>query len=104
MPSEINDRTREKTPLPQLRARHAMRRIEEIKGKSPGNYLGYVKSLPATILKNGLGQAIAMELMGAQKDDGHERLYADCEQWLCGGWPRRTAEEQTISKSALIKA
>jgi CRISPR-associated protein Cmr5 len=94
-------------PVPQRRPRHALERIEDLNGKPPGNYVSYVKALPATIIKNGLGQAIAMELMGAQKDDGHKRLYQDCEQWLCAGWstsPIRRPAEELNNRGALIKA
>jgi CRISPR-associated protein Cmr5 len=81
-------------PVARLRSRHALERIDQLKGKTPGHYVSYVKALPATIIKNGLAQALAMEL-AAQKDPGHRRLYQDCAQWLCSGWPaspiRRTA-------------
>ncbi len=75
-------------PLSKLRARHALERIEchvKLQKKDPkqlGKYVSYIKGLPANILKNGLGQAMAMERMGATKDDGHKLLYKDIEDWL----------------------
>ncbi|MTI96662.1 MAG: type III-B CRISPR module-associated protein Cmr5 [Firmicutes bacterium] len=74
----------------QNRAKFALDQIkkyQETKDSSwQSNYQSYVKSLPATILMCGLGQAMA-SLMS--KDDGnlasaHGRLYADMQQWLCG--------------------
>ena len=75
-------------PLSKLRARHALERIErhvELQQADPkqlGKYVSYIKGLPASILKNGLGQAMAMERMGAAKDTGHALLYQDVQDWL----------------------
>ncbi|WP_321338128.1 type III-B CRISPR module-associated protein Cmr5 [uncultured Cohaesibacter sp.] len=86
--------------LAQKRAKHALAQIlalveleEQKKGNKPnahgcGNYLAFVKSLPATIILSGLGQAMAMEKAGSSKDGdvglGHEYLYAHMNDWLCG--------------------
>lgn len=72
-----------KPSLDQRRAAHALARIEELgKGdaKIAGKYVGHVKALPATILSNGLGQALATEL--AAKDDAHDRLAGHVARWL----------------------
>lgn len=77
----------------ELRARFALERIVSLGGTAPGEYLSYVKSLPATILRSGLGQALTMEAVGKAKEGtspaGHARLYGDMEAWLIGadGWP-----------------
>ena len=72
----------------QNRALHAFQRIEDLP-EERGNYLSYVKALPATIIMSGLGQAMAMEKAGV-KDRGHCLLYKHVESWLCNidgsGW------------------
>lgn len=72
----------------QDRALHALKRIEALPDER-GNYLSYVKALPATIIMSGLGQAMAMEKAGV-KDPGHVLLYRHVESWLCNmdgeGW------------------
>jgi len=75
--------------LAQRRAAHALNcvRLQEKTGaNSYGNYVSYTKSLPATILMNGLGQAAATLLSKAKGDtkDAHHLLYADLQSWLCG--------------------
>ena len=75
--------------LAQKRAAHALQAIETI-GNDYGNYVSYVKALPAAIIMSGLGQAMAMEKAGASKTGdvrkGHERLYEHMQSWLCTGW------------------
>ena len=74
----------------QKRAGNALRKIEGLAGaddkRKYGNYRAYVNGLPATILTNGLGQALAMELAGSGKDVGHRLLYDHLDDWLRGGW------------------
>lgn len=65
--------------LEQKRARDALRRIKELESE-PGNYVNYVKALPATILTNGLGQALATEC--AATDKGHHKLADHLACWL----------------------
>jgi len=68
--------------LEQQRAAHALEQILELKQKGAyGNYVSYVKALPATILANGLGQALAT--LKAQGQDGHDLLFAQISCWLC---------------------
>jgi len=73
--------------IEQLRAKHALEKIcnpdgsvKELKDK----YKSYVSALPANILQNGFGQAMAMEL-AADKDKGtaHKELYRHIQSWLC---------------------
>lgn len=69
--------------LDQLRAAHALARVEELaKGdaKLAGKYVGYVRALPATILSNGLGQALATEL--AASDSARPKLAEHVARWL----------------------
>ncbi len=76
--------------LDRERAKHALALITAMKNpedKPSGNYVNYVKGLPAAILQNGLGQAMAT-LLSASKGDpenksDHRRLYNQMEGWLC---------------------
>ncbi|SEN68942.1 type III-B CRISPR module-associated protein Cmr5 [Lihuaxuella thermophila] len=79
--------------LDQKRAMHSLERVKEIekKHKNQGNgqfaddYAGYVVRLPADILSNGLGQALAQLLAAAKdkKEDPHRLVYQDLQSWLC---------------------
>lgn len=81
--------TEQKQSLDQRRAKHALERIKTRQGDDTkqSDYLSYVKALPATILQNGLGQAMATLLAAAKgkENDPHHRLYQDVQSWLCGG-------------------
>lgn len=72
--------------LAQRRAAHALKCVEAYVGKSYGNYVNYVESLPTTILMNGLGQAAATLLSKAEGDltKPHGLLYENLRDWLCG--------------------
>jgi CRISPR-associated protein Cmr5 len=54
-----------------------------------GKYVSYVKSLPAAILMNGLGQASATLLAQAKgnPNDPHKILYNHIDRWLCSDFP-----------------
>lgn len=67
------------------RAEHALHAVDAIKDKDTGHYVSYVSALPATILQNGLGQALATLLSAAEgkRDDPHHRLYDQMQSWLC---------------------
>ncbi len=86
-------------PLARRRAKDALKKIKTMvpepgEQAQYGNYVSYVKALPATIIMSGLGQALAMEKAGANKSGdvkaGHERLYRHLNNWLCNaggtGW------------------
>ena len=66
----------------QERASHALEKINEL--KDYGNFVSYANSLPASIVMNGLGQAMAFELSSGKKDIGHKELYRIMQDWLCG--------------------
>ena len=74
--------------LEQKRAQHALNEVRRFKRElSPEErqkFVSYVESLPANILANGLGQAMAMLLAQANgvKDDPHYRLYGVLQEWL----------------------
>lgn len=74
--------------LEQDRAHHALIQIKNLTNRPElwqGRYKSYVKGLPASILSNGLGQALAT-LLSASKEgstDPHYVLYEHIEQWLC---------------------
>ena len=73
--------------LDQRRAKHALARIrKQQKHPRQSEYLSYAKALPASILQNGLGQAMATLLAAGKSndDDPHFLLYRDLEDWLCG--------------------
>jgi CRISPR-associated protein Cmr5 len=69
--------------LEQRRAAHALKAIQDL--RDYGNCASYIDALPAAILNNGLGQALATELAG--QDRGHKKLYELMQEWLCGNDP-----------------
>ena len=71
------------------RAKHALDKVNSVKDDSSSEkFRSYVERLPATIVMNGLGQAMAMELYQSNKDEGksdaqaHELLHDIVEEWL----------------------
>ncbi|MGO9113615.1 MAG: type III-B CRISPR module-associated protein Cmr5 [Thermoguttaceae bacterium] len=72
----------------QQRARHALDKVKKVaarEDKFTKEYKRYAKSLAATIVVNGLGQACATLLAQAKGDhDAHRELYDHLEDWLCG--------------------
>ena len=76
-----------KTAPELARAKHSLACVELVKADDnvPNEkYLSYAESLPATILMNGLGQAVASLCSAAKekKKDPHWILYRDLEGWL----------------------
>lgn len=76
--------------MEQKRAAHALEKVEQINKlheDEQKKYSSYVKSLPAAILMNGLGQAAAGLLARAKgkPEDMHYKLYINLENWLCAG-------------------
>jgi CRISPR-associated protein Cmr5 len=92
----------------------ALQQLRDESGKpapSPATqYRAYVRSLPATILANGLGQALAMELAGAAKREGHGLLIDHVCAWLTDeqGWQhspyRGTVPDNNYRSIRLINA
>ena len=76
-------------PLSRLRAQHALAAAQGLipTRNQIDNYVSHVEGLPARILRNGLGQAMAMERMKSPTDLGHKLLYEQMERWLIDGWP-----------------
>lgn len=77
------------TTIDQRRAAHALQRTRELaySDKAPGHYvsyISYVSALPAVIVTNGLGQALATELAKAKgkESDPHCLLYTHIAGWL----------------------
>ncbi len=73
--------------LEQKRATFALSRINARKSLAAGDqkkYVSYVNALPATIVMNGLGQALAAELAAAEGDvrNPHRLLYDDVAGWI----------------------
>jgi len=75
--------------LDQERAAHALSKARLLKNENDPDradkFASYVERLPATILNNGLGQALATLLAQAKGDhkDPHYRLYVFIQDWLC---------------------
>jgi CRISPR-associated protein Cmr5 len=82
--------------LGQKRAAHALEAVKRLeKDNNYGNFGSYVQRLPATIVMNGLGQAMASELAAARgcKDEderAHKILFELVESWLqkCNAYPK----------------
>lgn len=66
--------------LEQKRAKHALEQVKALQKDRPGNYLSYVNALPAAILMNGLGQALATER--AASDQAHHKVARHVSEWL----------------------
>jgi len=71
------------------RAADALNKVYQIKErgdvKAQERYVSYVERLPAMILTNGLGQAMAYLLQAAsrEKTPEHRWLYENLQDWLC---------------------
>ncbi len=69
--------------LEQKRAKHALEKIKAVKQDKADDYVRHVKALPAAILMNGLGQALATELASGKNDNDPHRLLANhVSEWL----------------------
>lgn len=73
--------------LDQLRAQFALKCIRELEvlgEEKYGHYVSYVSALPATIVMNGLGQALTTQLAKAKGNSEHPRrlLYNHVARWL----------------------
>lgn len=75
--------------LDRQRADDALQRIRALKPQGVetyGNYVSFVKALPAVILQTGLGQTLATELAasgtGNATQKGHKCLFNDVNRWL----------------------
>jgi len=77
----MTENSSERRTIEQKRAEHALQMIKQIETKEYGHYVSYVSSLPATIVMNGLGQALVTLL--AKNDRAHRMLYDHVADWLC---------------------
>ncbi len=70
--------------LDQKRAIHALKNIKSIDKENDGYYTSYVSAFPATIVMNGLGQALVTQLAQAKgkKENSHYLLYKHVASWL----------------------
>ncbi len=84
------------------RAETALRKVRNIKEtldvEEADRFASYVEGLPAAILTNGLGQALATLLSksGQGRKDPHYKLYECVQDWLCrdsSQAPYRLAED-----------
>ncbi len=74
-----------KTTLDQDRAAHALEKIRSMQGNHDGMYVSYISAMPATIVMNGLGQALITQLSKAKKGqagDSHRLIYEHLCDWL----------------------
>lgn len=78
--------------LEQKRARYALAAIraytvDGVPEEDARKYATLVRSLPAMVLSNGLGQALAYLLADAERDRGKPsyKLYDQLQSWLVGG-------------------
>jgi len=79
IPNKSDNRT-----LDQKRAEYALQKVKEIEKQKYGHYVSYVSALPATIVMNGLGQALVTLLAKAKSNpnDPHRMLYNHVAGWL----------------------
>lgn len=76
------------------RMMHSWEKIKEMKKGHDSDvgddYATYVTQLPAAILMNGLGQALAQLRAAAkqQENEPHELLYQHIQEWLCQDIPQ----------------
>lgn len=88
-----DERVNNKQTWDHQRAIHAWSKVKEMKKFKPevgDDYASYVASLPASILMNGLGQALAQLKVAAkqQENEPHELLYQHIQDWLCQDIPQ----------------
>ncbi len=76
--------TSTKSTLDQQRAAHALTMIHKLDpNKYDGMYVSYVSALPAMIVMNGIGQALATELAKDKGNDkSHRHLFDHVTDWL----------------------
>ncbi len=67
--------------LEQKRAEHALKIVRGLIEQPHGKFRSHADSLPAAIVMNGLGQAMAFEL--SKKEEDHKALYGAVQSWLC---------------------
>lgn len=84
--------------LDQQRAEHALQQVRELQDKEYGHYVSYVSALPATIVMNGLGQALVMLLAkaGGKIQEPHYYLYDHVASWLCKQIPDLTGDTEHL--------
>lgn len=98
----------------QQRAQHALGKVQEVSGERAPEYLALVKSFPATIVMNGLGQACAMLLAKAEGNEAgasaHRCLYDHLAEWILnhtGIYPAQTdgrqGKKQTDSQTGKLE-
>ncbi|RPF46999.1 CRISPR-associated Cmr5 family protein [Thermodesulfitimonas autotrophica] len=94
--------------LEQKRAKHALDKVRNIKdnyrGEQQENFVSYVERLPATILTNGLGQAMAMLLAQAKnkEESAHYLLYNALKDWLCRNDPEAPYKGESDLMAAIV--
>jgi CRISPR-associated protein Cmr5 len=77
--------------IQQLRAAHAWQKIESLKAddKLRKEFSSLVRSLPAMILTDGLGQSLAFlqAKAGGKTDSAHSAVYTIVSEWVCSQYP-----------------
>jgi len=90
------------------RMKYARDKTMEMKKYDPqvgDDYASYVNSLPAEILINGLGLALAQLRAAAkqQENDPHELLYQHVQGWLCQDVPQTPYPKSMDLLEAIMK-
>ncbi len=92
----------------QVRAKSALAQINRLKANekftAEGKFVSYVKSFPAMIHQNGLGQAVAFCRSKAKSDnklqaEAYQTLYDILQAWLCQSSEPESSHTQPFSKS-----
>lgn len=93
----------------QKRAEHALKKIQALQEEGYGhygNYVSFVKALPATILQIGLGQALATELAssgnGNDTEKGHANLLKSLQEWLGRSSPKAPYPNAATKPNGLL--
>lgn len=95
----VNDNTR---TIEQLRAADALAKIQAMNTRDCGHYVSYVSALPATIVMNGLGQALATLLAQAKGgQDPHRLLHDHVASWLVRQVPRLGGNEAQVVRGLM---
>ncbi len=94
----------------QARAAHALQTIRDLDklGRDKyGKYVSYVSALPAQIIINGLGQALATLMAaggrGKKQHDPHYMLYLSIANWLMVRFPEWEIKDGNIVIDRLVQ-
>lgn len=100
--------------LDQERATYALAKVNAVKDADyKTEYRSYIRKFPTTVMRSGLGQALAMELAqgngNKELNKGHQAVLSHVSEWLVGqdGWknsPYRQNDQTDFINPKLIQA